>query len=60
MSALVNTSTGGQHFGLSAAATAGPGGETAFFAWADDSNVGADKSGRAIEGRALPIIAAGF
>ena len=35
-------------------------GDTAFFAWADDSAKGADKAGRAIEGRVLPIPAAGF
>ena len=56
----VNTSTGGQRFSLSAAATSGPAGDTAFLAWADDSNTGADKTGRAIEGRAMPITAAGF
>jgi hypothetical protein len=56
----VNTLTGGQRFSLCAAATAGPAGETAFLAWADDSNAGPDKSGRAIQGRVLPIPAAGF
>ncbi len=56
----VNTLTGGQRFSLSATATSGPGGETAFLAWADDSNAGPDKSGRAIEGRPLTIPAAGF
>jgi hypothetical protein len=56
----VNTLTGGQRFSLSAAATAGPAGETALLAWADDSNAGPDKSGRAIEGRPLTIPAAGF
>jgi hypothetical protein len=56
----VNTLTGGQRFSLSAAAISGPGPETAFLAWADDSNAGPDKSGRAIEGRPLPIPAAGF
>jgi hypothetical protein len=56
----VNTLTGGQRFSLSAAATSGPAGETAFLAWADDSNAGPDKSGRAIEGRPMPIPAAGF
>jgi hypothetical protein len=56
----VNTLTGGQRFSLSAAAISGPGPETAFFAWADDSNSGPDKSGRAIEGRPLQIPAAGF
>jgi hypothetical protein len=56
----VNTLTGGQRFSLSAAATSGPGGEIAFLAWADDSNAGPDKSGRAIEGRPMPIPAAGF
>jgi hypothetical protein len=56
----VNTRTGGQRFSLSAAATSGPAGETAFLTWADDSNTGPDKSGRAIEGRPLPIQAGGF
>ena len=56
----VNTLTGGQRFSLSGAATAGPAGDTAFFAWADDSAKGADKDRRAIEGRMLPIPAAGF
>ena len=56
----VNTSAGGQRFSLSAAATSGPAGETALLAWADDSNAGPDKSGRAIEGRPLTIPAAGF
>jgi hypothetical protein len=56
----VNTLTGGQRFSLSAAATSGPAGETAFLAWADDSNAGPDKSGRAIEGRVLSIPAGGF
>jgi hypothetical protein len=56
----VNTLSGGQRFSLSAAATAGPAGETAFLAWADDSNTGPDKSGRAIDGRPLTIPAAGF
>jgi hypothetical protein len=56
----VNTLTGGQRFSLSAAATSGPAGDTAFLAWVDDSNAGPDKSGRAIEGRPLTIPAAGF
>ena len=56
----VNTLRGGQRFSLCAAATSGPAGETAFLAWADDSNAGPDKSGRAIEGRPLTIPAAGF
>jgi hypothetical protein len=56
----VNTRTGGQRFSLSAAATSGPEGDTAFLAWADDSKAGPDKSGRAIEGRVLKIPAAGF
>ena len=56
----VNTLTGGNRFSLAAAATSGPAGDTAFFAWADDSAKGADKAGRAIEGRVLPIPAAGF
>jgi hypothetical protein len=56
----VNTLKGGQRFSLSAAAVLGPGPETAFFAWGDDSKAGPDKTGRAIEGRPLPIPAAGF
>ena len=56
----VNTLTGGQRFSLCAAATSGPAGEIAFPAWVDDSKAGADKSGRAIEGRVLPVPAAGF
>jgi len=56
----VNTLTGGQRFSLSASATAAPTGEVAFLAWADDSNTGADKAGRAIEGRVLTIPAGGF
>ena len=56
----VNTLKGGSRFSLCAAATAGPAGDTAFLAWADDSHVGPDKSGRAIEGRPMPIQAAGF
>lgn len=56
----VNTLTGGNRFSLAAAATAGPAGETAFFAWNDDSTKGADKAGRAIEGRVMTIPAAGF
>jgi hypothetical protein len=56
----VNTLTGGQRFSLSAATTSGPAGEIAFPVWVDDSKAGADKSGRAIEGRVLPVPAAGF
>jgi hypothetical protein len=56
----VNTLSGGQRFSLCAATTSGPAGEIAFPAWVDDSKAGADKSGRAIEGRVLPIPAAGF
>ena len=56
----VNTLKGGSRFGLSAATTSGPAGQTAFLAWADDSKAGLDKSGRAIEGRPLTIPAAGF
>jgi hypothetical protein len=56
----VNTRTGGQRFSLSAGATSGPAGDTAFLAWANDSKAGPDKSGRAIEGRVLTIPAAGF
>ena len=56
----VNTLRGGSRFSVSAATTSGPDGETAYLAWADDSKAGADKSGRAVEGRALPIPAGGF
>ncbi len=56
----VNTLRTGNRFGLAAAAMAGPTGDTAFFAWADDSAKGADKTGNAIEGRVLPIPTAGF
>ncbi len=56
----VNTLKGGQRFSLAAAITSGPAGDTAFLVWADDSKTGSDKSGRAIEGRVLPIPAAGF
>jgi len=56
----VNTLTGGQRFSVSAAIASGPAGDIAFPVWVDDSKAGPDKSGRAIEGRALPIPAAGF
>jgi hypothetical protein len=56
----VNTLRGGQRFSLSAAIASGPAGDIAFPVWVDDSKAGADKAGRAIEGRALPIPAAGF
>jgi hypothetical protein len=56
----VNTLTGGNRFSLVGAATYGPTGETAFLAWADDSNAGPDKSERAIEGRALTVPNGGF
>ena len=56
----VNTLTGGQRFSLSAAATSGPGPETTFVAWTDDSNASPDTSGRAIKRRPLAIAAAGF
>ena len=56
----VNTLTGGQRFSLSAAVTSGPSGDVAFPVWVDDSKAGVDGSGRAIEGRVLPIPAAGF
>lgn len=56
----VNTLTGGNRFSLSATTTTGPTGDVAFFAWGDDTKAGADKEGRAIEGRVLPVPAAGF
>ena len=55
----VNTLRTGNRFSL-AAAVAGPAGDTALFAWGDDSAKGADKSERAIEGRVLQIPATGF
>jgi hypothetical protein len=56
----VNALTSGPRFDLRAAATSGPAGETAFLTWTDESNAGPDTSGRAVEGRALTIPAAGF
>jgi hypothetical protein len=56
----LNTSAGNQRFSLSAAATNGPEGETAFAAWTDDSQSGGDPSGRAVRGRPLSIPAGGF
>jgi hypothetical protein len=55
-----DTSTGSQRFSLCAAATRGPGGETAFAAWTDDSRTGGDTSSRAVRGRPLPILPGGF
>jgi hypothetical protein len=55
-----NTSTGHQRFSLAASSTFGPGGETAFAVWTDDSQSGADPSGRAVRGRPLPIPPEGF
>jgi hypothetical protein len=56
----VNTLRGGNRFRLAAAITSGPAGDTAFLAWADDGNAGPDTSERAVQGRVLPIPAAGF
>jgi hypothetical protein len=56
----VNALTGGPRFDLGTAATSGPAGETAFLTWTDESNAGPDTSGRAVEGRAMTIPAAGF
>jgi hypothetical protein len=56
----VNTRSGGQRFSLGAATTSAIGVETALLVWADDSSVAPDTSGRAIEGRAMTIPAAGF
>ncbi len=57
----VNTRLGGPRFSLSAATTTGPtGNETAFLAWGTDSGSGVDGNGRGIDGRALPITAAGL
>ena len=58
--AQVNTLTGGSRFSVAAATTSGPEGDTAFVVWVDDSKRGADREGRAIQGRVLPIPAAGF
>jgi len=55
-----NTSTGGERFSLAAVVLAGPDGELAFAAWADDTQGGGDTAGRAVRGRALPVPAAGF
>jgi hypothetical protein len=56
----VNTTTTGDRFSASVAAIVIPGeGETAFVAWADDSQTGGDPSGFAIRGRVLPILASG-
>jgi hypothetical protein len=56
----VNTSTGNERFSLSAAATAGPDGETLFAAWNDDSQTAGDPSMHAVRGRMLAIPAGGF
>ncbi len=56
----VNTLKGGQRFSLAAAITSTSGVDRVLLVWADDSKAGSDKSGRAIEGRVLPIPAAGF
>ena len=56
----VNTSTGHQRFSLSAAATAGPDGETLFAAWNDDSPTVGTNPAHALRGRPLPIPAGGF
>src|SRR5207248_1751184 len=45
----VNTLTGGERFSLSASTTSGPSGETAFFAWSDDTSAGSPV--RSIKGR---------
>ena len=54
----VNTLTGGERFSLSASTTSGPSGETAFFAWSDDTSAGSPV--RSIKGRMLDIPAGGF
>ncbi|MEJ0078367.1 MAG: hypothetical protein WDO17_23570 [Alphaproteobacteria bacterium] len=56
--AQVNTRTGGNRFSVAAATTFGPDGDTGFLVWVDDG--AADQSGRAIQGRVMPIAAAGF
>jgi len=55
-----NTTTGGQRFSLSAAATNSLEGEIAFAAWTDERQTAGDTSGRAVRGRPLSIPAAGF
>jgi len=55
----VNTSTGGERFSLSAATTLGPGGETVFFAWADQGQAGDGTLARRVRGRPLPILSSG-
>lgn len=56
-----NTSTGNQRFSLAAAVLKAPNGsESAFAAWADDSEGGGDTSGRAVRGRPLDVPVAGF
>jgi hypothetical protein len=56
----VNTSTGHARFSLSAAATAGPDGETLFAIWADDTQQTGVAPVRTVHGRPLPIPAGGF
>jgi hypothetical protein len=56
----LNTSTGGQRFSLSAAATAGPDGETLFAVWNDDRQTAGGAPVRAVRGRPLPIPSGGF
>ena len=56
--AQINTRSGGNRFSVAAATTAGPDGDTAFLVWVEDS--GADGSGRGIQGRVMPITAAGL
>ncbi len=55
-----NTSSGHDRFSLAAAAVSSPDGEFAFAAWADDTQSGGDKAGRAVRGRPLRVPAAGF
>jgi hypothetical protein len=56
----VNTTTTGDRFSARAAAIVTPGeGETAFVAWADDSQTGGDPSDFAVRGRVLSILASG-
>ena len=55
-----NTTTGGQRFSLSAAATNSLESEIAFAAWTDERQTAGDTSGRAVRGRPLSIPAAGF
>ena len=55
-----NTSTGQARFSLAAFTLSNSDGESAFAAWADDTQSGGDTSVRAVRGRPLSVPAAGF